>query len=130
VELKLAPPTQPGVHALSLAQHNITLKPGVEYQWFVAAVVNPAQRSNDVVAGGTIKRVAETDAVRARVKETPAANRPALYASEGIWYDAVEDLSRLISAEPSNRSLREQRAALLEQVGLKEAAAFDRAALR
>jgi hypothetical protein len=130
VELKLTPPTQPGVHALSLGQHNITLKPGVEYQWFVAAVVNSAQRSNDVVAGGTIKRVAESDAVRARLKETTAANRPALYASEGIWYDAVEELSRLISAEPSNRSLREQRAVLLEQVGLKEAAAFDRAALR
>lgn len=130
VELKLAPPTRAGVHALSLEQHNIVLKPGVEYQWFVAAVVNPGQRSNDVVAGGTIKRVAESDVVRARLKETPAANRPALYASEGIWYDAVEELSRLISAEPNNRSLRDQRAALLEQVGLKEAAAFDRTALR
>src|SRR5947207_8357887 len=53
VELRLEPPTQPGVHPLSLAQHNISLKPGVEYQWFVAAVVNVAQRSNDVVAGGT-----------------------------------------------------------------------------
>ena len=130
VELKLNPPTRPGVHPLSLAEHNIALKPGVEYQWFVAAVNNPSQRSNDVVAGGTIKRVAETDAVHARLKDAPAASRPALYAGEGIWYDAIDELSRQIAAQPSNRQLREQRAALLEQVGLAEAASFDRAAVR
>jgi hypothetical protein len=130
VELKFTPPTRSGVHALSLAEHNVALKPGVEYQWFVAAVGNPAQRSNDVVAGGTIKLVAESDAVRARIKEVPAAGRPALYAGEGIWYDAIDELSRLIAIQPANLQLREQRAALLEQVGLAEAAAFDRAALR
>jgi Flp pilus assembly protein TadD len=60
----------------------------------------------------------------------PRAHWPALYAESGIWYDAIDDLSRLISAEPDNRRLREQRAALLEQVGLREAAEFDRAAGR
>ena len=59
-----------------------------------------------------------------------AASRPALYAGAGIWYDAIDELSRLIAAQPENRELRIQRAALLEQVGLTEAAAFDRAALR
>jgi len=130
VELKLNPPTRPGVHPLSLAEHNIVLKPGVEYQWFVAAVSNPSQRSNDVVAGGTIKRVAESDAVHARLKDVSAAGRPALYAGEGIWYDAIDELSKQISAQPNNRQLRESRAALLEQVGLAEAAAFDRAAVQ
>ena len=130
IELVLQPPVSRGVHALSLAEHNVVLKPGVEYQWFVAAVGNAAQRSNDVIAGGTIKFVAETDAVRARLKEASAASRPALYAGAGIWYDAIDELSRLIAAQPENRELRIQRAALLEQVGLTEAAAFDRAALR
>ena len=129
-ELTLQPPIARGVHALSLEQHGVVLKPGVEYQWFVALVGNVAQRSNDVIAGGTIKRVAETDSVRSRVKEASLASRPALYASAGIWYDAVDELSRLITAQPENRELRAQRAALLEQVGLTEAAAFDRAALR
>src|SRR5438067_7151786 len=129
IELVLQPPIRRGVHALSLAEHNVVLKPGVEYQWFVAAVGNAAQRSNDVIAGGTIKRVAETDSVRG-LKEAPAGSRAALYASAGIWYDAIDELSRLISAQPENRELRAQRAALLEQVGLTEAAAFDRATLR
>jgi len=129
-EVTLQPPLARGVHAISLEQYGVVLKPGVEYQWFVALVGDAAHRSNDVIAGGTIKRVAETDSVRSRVKEASSASRPALYASAGIWYDAVDELSKQISAQPENRDLRAQRATLLEQVGLTEAAAFDRAALR
>ena len=128
LEITLQPPIAKGIHALRLADHGITLKPGVEYQWFVAVVRNPAQRSNDVVAGGTIKRVTDGDAVRDRVRQTAQAQWPAVYAEAGIWYDAIDQLSKQIGANAANRELREQRAALLEQVGLREAASFDRGA--
>jgi hypothetical protein len=127
-EITLQPPIDKGVHALRLADHGIALKPGVEYQWFVAVVRNPAQRSNDTIAGGTIKRVAGSDAVQSRLKQTSQAQWPAVYAEAGIWYDAIDQLSKQISADAANRQLREQRAALLEQVGLRTAAAFDRGA--
>ena len=68
--------------------------------------------------------------MRAKLKEAPAEQRAALYAGAGLWYDAVDELSRQISAQPQNRALRESRASLLEQVGLAEVAASDRAALR
>jgi hypothetical protein len=113
LELTLQPPIAQGVHALRLGDHGVTLKPGVEYQWFVAVVSNPAQRSNDVVAGGGIKRIAPADAV-----------------GDGVWYDALDQLSQQISANPADARLRQQRAALLEQVGLREAAAFDRGTIR
>jgi len=125
-EITLQPPIAKGVHALRLADHGITLKPGVEYQWFVAVVRNPAQRSNDTITGGTIKRVADSDAVERQLKQTAPAQWPAIYAEAGIWYDAIDQLSRGIAADRGNRQLLEQRAALLEQVGLREAAAFDR----
>jgi hypothetical protein len=126
-EITLQPPLAKGIHAFRLADHNIALKPGVEYQWFVAVVRNPAQRSNDVLAGGTIKRVTDSP-VQAQVKQASPAQLPALYAEAGIWYDAIDQLSTQISANQSDRQLRERRAALLEQVGLKDAAAFDRGA--
>lgn len=113
LEMTLQPPISKGVHALRLSDHGVTLKPGVEYQWFVAVVNNPAQRSSDVIAGGAIKRVAAGD-----------------YAETGIWYDAIDRLSQAISTSPADARLRQQRAALLEQVGLREAAAFDRATIR
>ena len=113
LEITLQPPIAKGVHAVRLGDHGVTLKPGVEYQWFVAVVVNPAQRSNDVVAGGGIKRIASAEAVQ-----------------DGVWYDAIDQLAREISANPADARPRQQRAALLEQVGLREAAAFDRGAIR
>lgn len=124
-EITLQPPLAKGIHAFRLTDHGVALKPGVEYQWFVAVVHNAAQRSNDVLAGGTIKRVTDNP-VQAQLKQASQAQLPALYADAGIWYDAIDQLSRQISANQSDRQLRERRAALLDQVGLREAAAFDR----
>jgi len=125
VEITLKPPLARGVHALRLDDHGVALNPGVEYQWFVAVVSNPAQRSSDVVAGGSIVRIADS-AIQAKLQRASQATWPAVYAEAGIWYDAIDQLSRSISARPADGELREQRAALLEQVGLPEAAAFDR----
>ena len=125
LEITLQPPIVKGIHAFRLADHGVALKPGVVYQWFVAVVHNAAQRSNDVLAGGTIKRVADSP-VQAQLKQASPAQLPAIYAEAGIWYDAIDQLSRQISANQSDRQLRERRAGLLEQVGLREAAAFDR----
>jgi hypothetical protein len=127
LEITLQPPIAKGIHAFRLADHGIALKPGVEYQWFVAVVNNAAQRSNDVLAGGTIKRVTDNP-VQAQLKQASPAQLPAIYAEAGIWYDAIDQLSRQISANQSDRQLRARRAALLEQVGLRDAAAFDRSA--
>jgi len=104
----------------------VSLKPGVEYQWFVAAVRDPQQRSKDVLAGGTIKRVAESGALQSELKQAGRAKWPAVYAEAGIWYDAIDQLSKQIDANRSNRKLREERAGLLEQVGLRDVAAYDR----
>jgi hypothetical protein len=125
LEITLQPPLAKGIHAFRLSDHGVALKPGVEYQWFVAVVHNAAQRSNDVIAGGTIKRVTDSP-VQAQLKQASPAQLPAIYAEAGIWYDAIDQLSRQISANQSDRQLRDRRAALLEQVGLREAAAFDR----
>jgi Domain of Unknown Function (DUF928) len=129
LEITLKPPVARGVHALRLEDHGVGLKPGVEYQWFVAVVSNPAQRSNDVVAGGSIIRIADSP-IPGQLRQVPQTRWPAVYAEGGVWYDAIDTLSRSISAQPADRQLRQQRAALLEQVGLPEAAAFDRGAAR
>jgi Flp pilus assembly protein TadD len=50
-----------------------------------------------------------------------------IYAEEGVWYDAIDALSRAIEKSPNDAALREQRAALLEQVGLQAAANYARA---
>jgi hypothetical protein len=123
LEKDLPSATGPGIHRLSLKDYNVSLKPGIEYRWFVGLVVDEKQRSNDVVASGTIQRVEPSEKLKGAAAGAP---RYALLASEGIWYDAIDELSRAIEASPGDAGLRRGRAALLEQVGLEEIAKFER----
>ena len=110
--------TRGGVQSFDLAKHGITLKPDTEYEWFVSAVPDPAQRSKDITSGGTIRRVPPDPAVQARIAAAGERLAPAIYAEAGLWYDAIDTLSRLIERYPNDSELQAQRAALLNQVGL------------
>ena len=118
VEMKLNA-AQPGIHALHLTY---PLKTGVEYQWAIAAVADPNQRAGDLIAGGTIQRVEPTPALAAQLDNASPGEQVLLYAEQGFWYDALAVLSEQIDANPADHHWREQRVALLEQVGLNAVA--------
>ncbi len=130
LELILKPPVKEGIHALRLTDHGVALKPEVEYEWFVTVVTNPDERSKDILVGGSIQRVTAAESVRTKLDEVGEAMWPAVYAESGLWYDAVDEISRLIQANPADGGLRAQRASLLAQVGLAHAAAYDRNTLK
>ena len=118
VEKRLPTPVGAGVHAIRLADHGVRLAPGVQYRWFVAVVPDPARRSRDILAGGTIERVDIPEELKTRVREAPREEVAFMYAEAGLWYDALATVSELIERAPNNREHRQQRAALLSQVGL------------
>ena len=68
----------------------MSLKPDVEYQYFVAVVKNYNQRADDVIAGGSIKRVSASADVQAKLKQAGPVQAAAVYAESGIWYDAID----------------------------------------
>jgi hypothetical protein len=98
----------------------------VQYQWFVALVRDPGRRSKDSVAGGGIERVAPSPELEARLASADDRDSYRILAQSGIWYDAVDRLSRQIETDEV-ASLREERAALLSQVGLDKVASLERA---
>lgn len=118
LETRIAPPIQPGLHRIRLADHGIRLKPGLAYRWFVAVVPDPDRRSKDIIAGGAVERVEFPEALRVKLAEAGKAKAPYIYAEAGLWYDAVTAISELIDAAPNDKLLHKQRASLLEQVGL------------
>ncbi|HEY7520741.1 MAG TPA: DUF928 domain-containing protein [Methylomirabilota bacterium] len=118
VETRLTSPVPAGVHAIRLADHGVRLAPGVQYRWFVAVVPDQGRRSRDILAGGTIERIDVPDALRSRVETTPREQLPFVYAEAGLWYDALATVSELIERAPGSREHRQQRSALLSQVGL------------
>ena len=111
-----------GIQRLKLSDHGVKLIPGVEYQWVVALVTDPENRSTDLVASGVIKRVEPGPALKEKLSQATPASRAGIYAEAGIWYDALAALSDQIEARPEDKSLRRTRADLLRQVGLNTAA--------
>ena len=124
LEATLAGPLAAGVHVVRLADHGITLDEGRSYDWSVAVVLDASRRDLDVVAASSIRR----DAASPAVAEALATGVPSyrVLAGNGIWYDAIADLSDAIAAAPRDAALRVERAGLLDQVGLSAAAAFER----
>jgi hypothetical protein len=125
LETRLSTPERPGVQRISLADHGLRLVPGSIYKWYVALVADSNYRSKDILAGGLIQRVEPKDV---RLEATPRDHlaAPGIYADAGVWYDAIASISALIERSPGDPVLRTQRAALLDQVGLREIAEFER----
>jgi hypothetical protein len=122
VETKLSPPAQAGLQQIKLSDYKVKLSPGERYQWSVSLIVDAEERSANIVAKGAIERV-EREKLQPPLATTISdAEAPIRYAEAGIWYDAIMALTDRIQSNPANNELRQQRASLLEQVGLGEVA--------
>ena len=49
-----------------------------------------------------------------------------MLARAGLWYDALDEVSRAVEAAPNNPVPAKHRAALLEQIGLNSIARYER----
>jgi hypothetical protein len=125
VERRLSGSLQPGVQRVRLADYGMRLSVGVPYRWTVALVVDPDNRSRNIIAGGAIERIAPPADLRAQLARAGKTRAPYIYAEAGLWYDALTAISDLIDAAPNDRLLRQERASLLEQVGLPQIADLD-----
>lgn len=130
LEFQVPPPARAGVHAVRLADHQARLTPEKTYQWFVSIVPDPARRSRDFSANASIRRSDPPEAARAKLRLASEQHGEVfVYADNGVWYDAIDSVSSRIDAAPDDPEPRDQRAALLDQVGLSEIAAYDRSRL-
>ena len=123
MQVKIDRSSKAGIQRLKLSDHGVKLTPGIEYQWVVALVTDPENRSSDLVASGVIKRIVPSADLAAKVSKAQPSDLAQVYAESGVWYDSLTALSDQIDAHPADNALKEVRADLLRQVGLKAAAA-------
>jgi hypothetical protein len=124
VQVTIERSAKAGIQRLKLSDHGAKLVPGVEYQWVVALITDPDNRSTDLVASGVIKRVEPAADLNERVRQATPSSLPGVYAEAGVWYDALAALSDQIENHPDDAGLRAARADLLQQVGLKSASSL------
>jgi len=123
VEITLSGVESSGIQRIALADSCVSLKPDIQYQWSVAIVMDKHQRSGDILASGMIEYIELPAAIMTQVANAEGEERIRHYAGAGLWYDALQSLDEQIRLEQGSIRLQQVRAALLEQVGLKEVAA-------
>ena len=129
LELTLDSPVSAGIHATRLRDHAVVLDPEVEYRWFVS-VSREADPSAELVTRGGIERIAPGPGLDAKLAAAEPGDLGRVYAESGLWYDAIATVSEAIERAPQESKLRALRAGLLEQVGLREAADYDRRSMQ
>jgi hypothetical protein len=122
LDIPLAPQINGGIQHLDLGQYGFSLTPGPVYQWWVLLEPLPHQGREKIASSGTIQLVAPDP----QLNWVAARWRPYLAARRGLWYDALDEVSRLAEGEGNTDYWRRQRSELLDQGGLREAALYDR----
>jgi hypothetical protein len=127
LEKRIPCPAAPGIQKITPADlGDVRLKRGYKYKWYIAVILDEDHRSKDIISGAEIELVSPGESLRARLNSASKGMLPALYAEEGLWYDAIEAISTLIETNPGDSDLKAMRDSLLEQVGLKGVAGSDK----
>jgi hypothetical protein len=120
LETTLEGPFKPGIQRVRTADLNAKLEAGVSYQWFIRVIPNPQQRLYDRIVGGGIERLEKSAELQAKLDAAQPGDTHYVLSEAGIWYDALDALSKQIESSPNDANLLAQRAALFEQVGLEK----------
>jgi hypothetical protein len=89
IEASIPSPPAAGIYAIRLADYRVRLDPGIVYTWSVSVILNPAAPSRNIVASASLLHVPADPRLDAAVVTAPPARRAALFAEDGLWYDAV-----------------------------------------
>ncbi|MBD2497920.1 DUF928 domain-containing protein [Nostoc sp. FACHB-280] len=90
-------PTIPGIVRVQLQNSQILLKTNKPYHWFLKVkVVCPSQQLVTLnYVEGWVQRVNLDVLLRERIQQSSPLEQAAIYAANGIWYDAFTTLAEL-----------------------------------
>ncbi len=118
-------PKVPGIASIRLPSTVMPLKVGKMYQWFLKVNINCASPElssvKDYVEGWVVRVTPNRNLVNQLKTATPQ-QQIALYAANGIWYEALTSLAELRSVDTSNALLQNNWTDLLHSVGLSDVA--------
>lgn len=126
LDIRLLPPIRPGIHKVDLKDYGIKLRHDTTYQWKV--MLQGETGGESLITSGWIMRITPPPNLVHLTEHSTLNSVPLEQLAEaGLWYDAFWALSERIQNNDPKEPFLEQRASLLEQVGLLPPAQLDRA---
>ncbi|MEH1791250.1 DUF928 domain-containing protein [Nostoc sp.] len=109
-----------GAIAIKLPGDAPALVVGKNYHWFLAVKVDGQLSPSTPYVDGWIQRIQPSAELATAMQQQDALKRATAFGKNGVWYDCVETLAALHSAQPTNVTLTKQWEELLSSVNLKE----------
>ncbi|MEH2264516.1 DUF928 domain-containing protein [Nostoc sp.] len=109
-----------GAIAIKLPADAPGLVVGKNYHWFLAVKVDGQLSPSTPYVDGWIQRIQPNAELATAMQQQDALKRATAFGKNGVWYDCVETLAALHSAQPTNVTLTKQWEELLSSVNLKE----------
>lgn len=96
------------------------LEVGKSYYWVFSLLLDKVDRSSNRFVTGWIKRIEPNSELRQKLGTASHQAYPAVYANNGIWYEALDSIAKLRCTSPTDSVLASNWQSLLQQVGLPE----------
>jgi hypothetical protein len=96
------------------------LEVGKSYYWVFTILFDEFDRSSNSDVAGWIKRVEPNSELKQQLNTVLPHRKPAIYAANGIWYEALSSLAKLRCSSPNDATLVSDWKSLLQQVELPE----------
>jgi hypothetical protein len=95
---------------------------GKSYNWSFSVAFDEIDRSDESYVTGWIKRISLDSKLQHKLNTALPQQKPAIYATNGLWYDALASLAKLRCSYPDHANFSSDWESLLQQVGLPEIA--------
>ncbi|WP_421655075.1 DUF928 domain-containing protein [Leptothermofonsia sp. ETS-13] len=97
------------------------LKTGQDFYWQFTIVCDPGQPSRNPFVEGVVQRIQPSKELVSQLKKAPTAySRATIYASSGVWQDAIATLAQQRCTNPKDSSSLTSWFTLLQSVQLQE----------
>ena len=91
---------------------------GKKYHWYLSIICEEDNRANDIFVDGWIQRIELAPEFAKKLEHFPPTERAVLYASNGLWYDALTTLAELLYTYPNDSRVAASWKQLLKSVSL------------
>ena len=115
-------PKTPGIVSVRLPSTSKPLLAGKMYHWFFKVRCASQNTAGPIFVEGWVQRNTLSPTLKNQLEAATPLQRIALYAQNGIWYDALTTLAELRLQKPEDTSLKANWNELFHLVGLSEVA--------
>jgi len=122
-EKAIALPDKPGVIRVSLPTTAPALAIDKQYHWFFTINCDKEKNSPPTFVEGVVQRVQLNPSIVKELQTTEPLKRYAIYAQNGIWYEALTILAQLRQNNPEDAALQAEWRNLLSSIRLDDIAA-------